>query len=101
MPNAAAAIPILERNEERIDLLLTDVVMPGKNGRELGRHAQSIGPALPVFYMTGYSKNAVINHGRLDDGVDLLQKPIGQQLLATRVRDILDRTKAAERVAQN
>jgi PAS domain S-box-containing protein len=98
VPNAAAAIPILERTEVRIDLLLTDVVMPGKNGRELGRHAQSIRPALPVLYMTGYSRNAVVHHGRLDEGVDLLQKPIGQQALATRVRDALDRAKAPERV---
>jgi PAS domain S-box-containing protein len=97
VPNAAAAIPILERAEERIDLLLTDVVMPGENGRELGRHAQSIRPALPVLYMTGYSRNAVVHHGRLDEGVDLLQKPIGQQALATRVRDALDRVKAPER----
>jgi PAS domain S-box-containing protein len=101
VPNGAAAIPILERKELRIDLLLTDVVMPGKNGRELGRHAQSIRPGLPVLYMTGYSRNAVVHHGRLDEGVDLLQKPIGQQVLGARVRDMLDRAKAAERVSQD
>jgi DNA-binding response OmpR family regulator len=43
--------------------------------------------------MTGYSRNAVVHHGRLDEGVDLLQKPIGQQVLAARVRDLLDRAK--------
>jgi PAS domain S-box-containing protein len=101
VPNAAAAIPILERKEHRIDLLLTDVVMPGKNGRELGRHAQSIRPGLPVLYMTGYSRNAVVHHGRLDEGVDLLQKPIGQQTLGTRVRELLDRAKAGDRALQN
>jgi CheY-like chemotaxis protein len=93
VPNATAALPILEENERRIDLLLTDVVMPGRNGRELGKHAQSLRPGLPVLYMTGYSRNAVVHHGRLDEGVDLLQKPIGQQVLAARVRDLLDRAQ--------
>jgi CheY-like chemotaxis protein len=97
VPNAAAAILILEQKDQRIDLLLTDVVMPGKNGRELGRHAQSIRPDLPVLYMTGYSRNAVVHHGRLDAGVDLLQKPIGQDRLARQVRDLLDRAKTTGR----
>lgn len=90
VPNAAAALPILQASDQRVDLLLTDVVMPGRNGRELGREAQRLRPTLPVLYMTGYSRNAVIHHGRLDEGVDLLQKPIRQQVLATRVRDLLD-----------
>jgi PAS domain S-box-containing protein len=91
--NAQAAIPILERNSMRIDLLLTDVVMPGMNGRELGRRAQEIRPQLRVLYMTGYSRNAVVHHGRLEEGVELLQKPITQTHLATRVRHVLDQTR--------
>jgi PAS domain S-box-containing protein len=91
--NAQAAIPILQRDSTRIDLLLTDVVMPGMNGRELGRRAQEIRPQLRVLYMTGYSRNAVVHHGRLEEGVELLQKPITQTHLATRVRDLLDQTR--------
>lgn len=91
--SAAAALPILKDAGQRIDLLLTDVVMPGRNGRELGREAQNLRPGLPVLYMTGYSRNAVVHHGRLDEGVDVLQKPVGQQALASRVRDLLDRIK--------
>jgi CheY-like chemotaxis protein len=87
--NANAALPLLEQAATRIDLLLTDVVMPGMNGRELGKRAQELRPALRVLYMTGYSRNAVVHHGRLEEGVDLLQKPITQNLLATRVRDLL------------
>jgi DNA-binding response OmpR family regulator len=87
------AARFLQDAHRRIDLLLTDVVMPGRNGRELGREAQSLRPGLPVLYMTGYSRNAVVHHGRLDEGVEVLQKPIGQHVLASRVRDILDRTK--------
>lgn len=88
--HAQAALPILERISRRIDLLLTDVVMPGMNGRELGKRAQELRPDLRVLYMTGYSRNAVVHHGRLEEGVELLQKPIAQTRLAARVRDLLD-----------
>jgi len=86
-----AALTVLEQDKTRIDLLLTDVVMPGMNGRELGQRAKKIRPTLQVLYMTGYSRNAVMHHGRLEEGVELLQKPITQNQLAARVRDVLDR----------
>jgi CheY-like chemotaxis protein len=92
--NAQAALAILQQSR-RIDLLLTDVVMPGMNGRELGKQAQELRPALRVLYMTGYSRNAVVHHGRLDEGVELLQKPIRQTVLAARIRDVLDRAVVA------
>ncbi len=93
-PHAQGAIAILGRDAARIDLMLTDVVMPGMNGRELGRRAQEIRPGLHVLYMSGYSRNAVVHQGRLDDGIELLQKPITQSHLASRVRDVLDRAAA-------
>jgi CheY-like chemotaxis protein len=74
----------------RIDLLLTDIVMPGMNGRDLARRAAELRPGLHVLYMTGYSQNAVVHHGRLDEGVELLQKPVTQTHLAARIRDMLD-----------
>ncbi|HET9902746.1 MAG TPA: PAS domain S-box protein [Xanthobacteraceae bacterium] len=89
-----AALSIIEDSSQRIDLLLTDVVMPGMNGRELGRRAQSRRPGLHVLYMTGYSRNAVVHHGRLEEGVHLVQKPVTQLQLAARVRDLLDRKRA-------
>ncbi|OKO72433.1 histidine kinase [Bradyrhizobium sp. NAS80.1] len=89
--SAQAALTILLQPEQRVDLLLTDVVMPGINGRELGRRAQQIRPHLKTLYMTGHSRNAVVHQGRLDDGVDLLEKPITQAKLALKVREILDR----------
>ena len=89
--NANAALEILNDGKTTVDLLLTDVIMPGMNGRELATEALKFKPDLQVIYMTGYSRNAVVHQGRLDEGVDLLQKPVSQGELATRVRVALDR----------
>ncbi len=91
--NADGALKILERPGVRVDLLLTDVVMPGMNGRELARKLEDLRPHTPVLFMTGYSRNAIVHHGRLDPGVDVLQKPVSQADLAARVRTALDRGK--------
>jgi PAS domain S-box-containing protein len=88
--SAQAALTILLQENSKVDLLLTDVVMPGISGRELGRRAEQIKPGLKILYMTGYSRNAVVHQGRLDDGVNLLEKPVSQAKLAMRVREILD-----------
>jgi signal transduction histidine kinase/CheY-like chemotaxis protein len=73
-----------------IALLLTDVVMPGMNGRKLAEQARARQPALKVLFMTGYSRNAIVHQGRLDPGVDLIQKPLTSDQLAATVRRILD-----------
>jgi PAS domain S-box-containing protein len=91
---AQAALKMLQENKARVDLLLTDVVMPRMNGRELARRAQALRPGLPVLHMTGYSRNALTQQGRLEPGVVLLQKPISQSQLATRVRELLDRSRS-------
>ena len=90
VPNAQSALTILIQDDRRVDLMITDVVMPGINGRELGRRALAIRPALKILYMTGYSRNAVVHHGRLDEGVELLQKPFSQAQVALRIRELLD-----------
>jgi two-component system NtrC family sensor kinase len=82
------ALNILVR-EGPFDLLLTDVVMPGMNGRELAEAALRRMPNLKVLYMTGYSRNAIVHHGRLDTGVALIQKPFSQSALARRVKGML------------
>lgn len=89
--SAQAALTILLQEEPKVDLVLTDVIMPGINGREMGRRAQQIRPGIKILYMTGYSRNAVVHQGRLDEGVELLEKPISQAKLALRVREMLDR----------
>jgi len=80
----------LLREHKTVRLLLTDVVMPGMNGRKLADEAKQRQPSLKVLYMTGYSRNAIVHQGRLDPGVDLLQKPITSEQLAAAVRKVLD-----------
>jgi len=80
---------VLVRQKEPIDLLLTDVVMPGMNGRALGDAAKHHRPELKVLYMTGYSRNAIVHQGRLDPGVSLIQKPFSESALASRVHGLL------------
>jgi PAS domain S-box-containing protein len=89
-PDATAALDLVERRGESIDLLLSDVVLPGLNGRELARLLKIRRPELKVLFMTGYSRNAIVHQGRLDPGVEVIQKPLTQVDLATRVRDLLD-----------
>jgi two-component system, NtrC family, sensor kinase len=87
--NAEAALSLLD-DSGAVDLLLTDVVMPGMNGRALAEAAQLRRPGLKVLYMTGYSRNAIVHQGRLDAGVSLMQKPFSQNVLAMRVRSMLE-----------
>ena len=75
----------------RIDLLLTDVVLPrGMNGREVAEEARKRYPEIKVVFTSGYTENAVLHHGRLDEGVEILSKPYTRQTLARRVREVLD-----------
>jgi CheY-like chemotaxis protein len=84
-----AALRCIERNEA-IDLLFTDVGLPGMTGRELADEARRRRPKLKVLYTTAYAKNAVVHHGRLDPGVQLLVKPFTRTDLATKIRAVMD-----------
>lgn len=77
-----------------LDLLLTDVVMPGMNGRELGRAVGENLPDVPVLYMTGYSRNVLIREGRLEEGLDVLHKPVSQAELSDRLQKALRRRRS-------
>ncbi len=90
--DAQIALDTLDR-ESDIDLLFTDVVMPGgRNGRQLADEALKRRPALKVLFTTGYTRNAIIHHGRLDPGVNLIGKPYTFEELGSRVRTLLDGT---------
>jgi signal transduction histidine kinase len=84
------ALALAERHEGVIDLLLTDVVMPGMGGAELARRLRMVRPELRVVYMSGYSTEAVATHGILTPGATFLQKPFSIEELAGQIRDILD-----------
>ena len=87
----ADAALVLIRSEQRIDMLFTDVVLPGRSGRVLADAALQLRPQLKILFTTGYSRNAIVHHGRLDAGVQLITKPFTFEQLAARVRDILDK----------
>ncbi len=84
---ALAVLPTLSQ----LDLLLTDVVLPGgMGGRELMQAVTRERPGLPVLYMSGYAENAIFHHGRLDEGIQLLQKPFRMVGIARAVRDAME-----------
>jgi PAS domain S-box-containing protein len=91
--DAPSALALLDAGGA-VDLLLTDVILPGPNGRELAEGARRKRPRLKVLFMTGYSRNAIVHQGRLDEGVQLIQKPITQAALAAKVRGVLDMSAA-------
>jgi two-component system cell cycle sensor histidine kinase/response regulator CckA len=74
-----------------IDLLLTDVVMPGASGPELVRRLVERRPTLKVIYMSGYTDEAIVQHGVLDPGIVFLHKPFSSATLGRKIREVLDR----------
>ena len=88
--DGAAALQTVDGYKGTIDLLLTDVIMPGMNGRELATRVNALLPDVRVLYMSGYAENAVGMDGTLDAGINLLQKPFSLPALKDRVREVLD-----------
>ena len=86
----ADALALAERHAGPIHLLLTDVVMPEMNGRELARRLAALRPGVRVLYMSGYADEAVAQHGVLDPDTAFLQKPFTPEGLAKKVRGVLD-----------
>jgi len=88
--SAEAALTICEPNGTRIDLLLTDVVMPGMSGNDMSKILLARQPDMPVLYMSGYTDEAIVQHGVLEAGINFLQKPFSPGALALKVREVLD-----------
>ncbi len=88
--NAGSALIKHERFKEDVDLILTDVIMPDLSGKELVERLTPIQPNLKVLYMSGYTENSIIHHGVLDDDLHFIQKPFTVEMIARKVRDVLD-----------
>ena len=89
--NGDEALLICEQHKDLIHLMLTDVVMPGMNGRELAKRLESSHPEAKVLYMSGYTDHSIVMHGVLVEGVHYIQKPFTVDALAKKVREVLKR----------
>jgi two-component system, cell cycle sensor histidine kinase and response regulator CckA len=84
------AVMICEQHQEPIDLMLTDVVMPQMNGRELAQRLAQLRPKIKVVYMSGYAEDVLFRQGVLDPSITFLQKPFRQYEMTAKVRKVLD-----------
>ena len=94
--NAKVVKRICVQHTDAVQLLLTDVVMPGISGREVADQVSARWPGIKILYMSGYAENSIIHHGVLDTGIFFLPKPFTPSALAKKVREVLDDSGAAE-----
>jgi CheY-like chemotaxis protein len=87
--NGQAAIDLVSKHSGPIDLMMTDIVMPGLSGSDLAKQVKSLRPDIRVVYMSGYTDQAIIHHGILSSDVLLLQKPFTMSTLAHKLREAL------------
>jgi YesN/AraC family two-component response regulator len=83
------ALALARRHPGAIDLLITDIVLPEMNGRDLNRHLASLFPNLKVVFMSGYTANVIAHHGVLEQGVHFIQKPFSRKDLAVKIKEAL------------
>jgi YesN/AraC family two-component response regulator len=83
-------INLAKEYDGKIDLLVTDVVMPEMNGRDLAKKILQYYPSLKRLFMSGYTANVIAHHGVLDKGINFIQKPFSEENLGYKVREALD-----------
>jgi len=84
------AIKLANQHENRIDLLITDVVMPKISGKEVAEQLKKIHPETKVLFMSGYTDEAIVHHGIVDSNIAFIQKPFSEYTLAHKIREALD-----------
>jgi len=90
-PDGGHAFMLVEKYEGQIDLLLTDVVMPGINGLQLAERLMKLKPDLRVLFTSGYTENIVVHHGVIEENLNFIAKPYNPQTLSRKLRDVLDK----------
>ena len=85
------AIQLAETHNAAIDLLLTDIIMPEMNGRDLAKRLLPLYPKMAQVFMSGYTADVIAHHGVLENGVQFLQKPFSKAELSARVRHALEK----------
>jgi CheY-like chemotaxis protein len=88
-PNGEAGLKVSEEHSGTIEILITDVVMPGIGGRELAQRVSAARPNIKVLFLSGYTEDAIIHEGVLEPGTAFLQKPFTLQMLSRKVREVL------------
>ncbi len=83
------AIELVTDHKEKIHMLLTDVVIPEMNGRELAGRIEAIFPGINTLFMSGYTANVIAHHGVLDEGVNFIQKPFAREDMMDKILEIL------------
>jgi DNA-binding NtrC family response regulator len=91
------ALSMMDQYDGTIDLLLTDVVMPGMNGRELAEQLRKHRPQTTVLFTSGYAEDVIVHHGIVDQDLNFLPKPFTMQSLGIKLREVLDGAKRSSR----
>lgn len=89
--NGAEAVTKYIENRDKIDMLLLDVMMPVKNGKEAYEEIKKLTPTIKTVFMSGYTDNALLNQGILMSGLDFIPKPANPDVLMTKIREILSK----------
>jgi len=89
-PNGGEAVALVEKNRGRVDLLMTDVVMPGMNGRELADRLLRLNPEMKVLFTSGYTENVIVHHGVVEKNLNFIGKPYSLSALAKKLRTVLE-----------
>nr|MQY77439.1 response regulator [Spirochaeta sp.] len=94
-PSGGAALKLCEKEGHSLNMVVTDLVMPGMSGSQLIEQLSALYPQIKVLYSSGYTENSIVHHGVLDAGIEFIQKPYGAEELLAKIKEIFEREKTA------